>query len=63
MVAPTVEALLEVVRTMRDPGESFQTVVDRIGAERIGAQLEARLTPLASPSVKRITMALDLVES
>jgi nitrite reductase (NADH) large subunit len=62
MVAPTVEALLEVTAGLRLPGESFQQTIDRVGPGRIGELLEARLSPLLPDVVEKVSMALELDE-
>ena len=62
MVVPTVEAVLAIVAEQRQPGESFQGVVDRIGVRRVGALLEQRLAPLAPCPAETVEMAPDQMQ-
>jgi sulfite reductase beta subunit-like hemoprotein len=62
MVVPTVEAVLTLVAEQRQPGESFQDVIDRVGVQQVGAWLEQRLAPFAPHASEAVEMIPDLVE-
>ncbi|MGB3942492.1 MAG: FAD-dependent oxidoreductase [Candidatus Manganitrophaceae bacterium] len=63
MVVPTVEALLDIVQALRQPGERFQVAVDRVGLKEIVRLLDQRLAPLSPEAAETVEMVPDLVDA
>jgi nitrite reductase (NADH) large subunit len=62
MVLPTLDALLSVASADRKEGESFRSVVERVGGKEIGRRLEERLAPYLPRAASRVSLVLDADE-
>ncbi|HET6370801.1 MAG TPA: hypothetical protein VFG95_06365, partial [Nitrospiria bacterium] len=62
MVLPTLDALLSVASADRKEGESFRSVVERVGGKEIGRRLEERLAPFLPQAASRVSLVLDADE-
>lgn len=62
MVVPTVDALIGIAAEHREPDETFQEVVARLGLPRVAELLEKRLTPFLPQEVERVSMVPEMAE-